>query len=327
MKRLFILVTVLLFLFFCTSCSVRRAVRFVPEGYNDSDDSASALPSAIGLSLTGSEGFEDAFLKAAESYAEKSGFIAKTRYADMDADKQAEDILFLIEEGAMALIVNPVDVDAIGDAVDECAGSGIKVINILDPINAKVDSLICADYMMMGRKGARLAKEAKKDRGFDRLDILLLESEAESFPMQLIHDGFTDELGDEGSITGVRHFSREEQSTLEGLEDAELANANVIFAWNEEIFKAVMSRNPSAAVICCGASAETLGRVSDKSAYASIFFGADFLAKNAVEQAVKCAGDPLYEPPEYIELPLGVASESSVESYISAALEGYPDPS
>lgn len=324
MKRvLSAIIAVLILTAAFTSCSSGRTVKFVPEKY-DGDEADIDYSNEIGVSLAGCGGIEDAFLKSAAVYAKNKNYSLRTEYAGMDAQKQSEDILSFMESGITSVIINPTDADAIGAAVDECAEAGMKIINILSPINAKTDCLIAPDYLDVGRRGAKLAKEAKKDNGFEELNVLLLESEADGFVRQLIHDGFVSELGEDGNIIGIKNFERG-QEISEGLIDSEISRANVIFAWNEEILGAVLEKGASAVIICCGASADTVNGVSEQKIYASIFYGADRLAEAAVEQAVNCAEDAYYDPPEYTELALGVLSRSSVENEYAGA-EDYPNP-
>ncbi|MBQ4061602.1 MAG: substrate-binding domain-containing protein [Christensenellaceae bacterium] len=326
MKRLFIIIAVLIMMFSFAACSSAKVVMFVPQDASQSDSDA-VYEDAIGFIATSGEGVEQAFFEAANKYAKNSGYELIAKYS-LNALQQADDILLMLEEGVGSVIIIPADPDALGTAAEECNAAGVQLINLLDPINARVSTLICPDYSLIGIKGARLAKEAKKDRRLDKLNIYLLETDFDSFTMQLIHDGFVSELGEDGKLLGVSHFSQEDLNLDDPFGEIreDISKATVIFAFNEKLAELAMAENPSAAVICCGASKETLEKVSDKSFYASVFYGADEMAKNAVEHAVACAKDSAYVPPEYIELSVGVASESSVENYITASANGYPDP-
>lgn len=323
MKRLFVCIISLILILSLAACSSEKTVMFVPQTDGYMSDADAVMENTIGLSISGNGEMQSVLVSYIERYVEESGYAVETHYSS-SGEEQAETMSNMLEDGVMALILMPVDVDALSDVAEEYNTAGVKIINLLDPVNARVSSLIAPDYKLIGAKGARLAKEAKKDRKLEKLNIFLLETDADSFIMQLIHDGFAEELGNDGKIIGSEHFSSGETS-LEKVKE-QLMKSTVVFAFNEELAVAANEINPQAAVICCGSSKDILTRVSDQSMYASIFFGIDSLAEQSVQQAVMCAKDISYEPPEYTELIIGVASESSVQDYITAAPNGFPEP-
>ncbi len=325
MKRFFLIcLTLALALVLLAGCGAKRTVKFIPTDYLSSSGEADAMPVMFGFCAKGEGGIEDAVIAHIQQSATEKGFDVQVRYAENSAEKQAENIESLISEGAMCLIVNPVDIDGLDYSMDYCTEMGIKVINLLEPINGKVDCLICPDYSLVGKKGARLAREADSDNGYDSLNVYLLENAPDSFTMQLMHDGFKSELGDSGSIKGVRHFEPEAEAELAGLDRAELESSNVVFAFNEALASSVSGSERS--VICWGASSDTLQKISSKDVYAAVFYGPCELADKALAEAMAYANDPEYAMPAYVEVSLGVASESSVDAYIASANGGYPEP-
>ena len=322
MKKLFALVLVLCLAFGLAACGDTSTQDSPSPSMEGEEDDQILLP-AIGFSAAGQGGLEDAFLEAAEEAATQAGYELIALDAGMNPEKQVEDIHSLLAQGVEALILNPADVDSLQEVLEECSLTGVKVINILTPVNGVVDSLIAPNYELIGQKGAKLAVEAAKDYDYQASRVYLLEEEVDSFLMQWVHDSFVRqaEEAENVAILGASHFNRDEWATLPDLEPEILEGVNTIFAQNEEIARAALAfclendRKPS--IICVGGSRKTLEMVRDKQLYATIFYGPEELASLAVGEAIQCAQDDTYEPPEYIELPLGVASESSVEGYLA----------
>lgn len=306
--------------------STARVVRVIPDLAQQAlqEEDEAALP-LVGVSLRGEGGLEDAFSAYAVEQAQVQGCDLAIMDAGLSADQQIVDIAQLLARGIQALIVNPVDIDSLQYVMDECALQGVKVINLLEPINGKVDTLIMPDYALVGEKAARLAKEAKKDRDYDELSTYLLEGAVDSFVMQMMHDGFVMQAEGQGNtpIEGVAHFNdAQEQAALTGWKLADLGSANVVFAQNEPLAAGFLEKTGArdTSVIVYGCTADTLVRIKSGDYYAAVFFGPRELAEQAVKEAVLCAASPDYLPPAYIELTLDVASASSVDEFLAQGL-------
>ena len=76
--------------------------------------------------------------------------------ANNDAGKQITDIHTLIQEGAQALIVNPVDSAAIAPALDYAAGKNIPVVSVdVAPSSGKVFMIVRADNVAYGQSSCK----------------------------------------------------------------------------------------------------------------------------------------------------------------------------
>src|SRR5436305_7405483 len=76
--------------------------------------------------------------------------------ANNDAGKQITDIHTLIQEGAQALIVNPVDSAAIAPALDYAASKHIPVVSVdVAPSSGKVFMIVRADNVKYGQNSCR----------------------------------------------------------------------------------------------------------------------------------------------------------------------------
>jgi ribose transport system substrate-binding protein len=76
--------------------------------------------------------------------------------ANNDAAKQITDIHTLIQEGAQALIVNPVDSAAIAPALDYAASKNVPVVSVdVAPSSGKVFMIVRADNVQYGQKSCK----------------------------------------------------------------------------------------------------------------------------------------------------------------------------
>ena len=76
--------------------------------------------------------------------------------ANNDAGKQITDIHTLIQEGAQALIVNPVDSAAIAPALDYAASKNIPVVSVdVAPSSGKVFMIVRADNVAYGQSSCK----------------------------------------------------------------------------------------------------------------------------------------------------------------------------
>ena len=76
--------------------------------------------------------------------------------ANNDAAKQINDIHTLIQEGAQALIVNPVDSAAIAPALDYAASKNIPVVSVdVAPSAGKVFMIVRADNVKYGQNSCK----------------------------------------------------------------------------------------------------------------------------------------------------------------------------
>jgi hypothetical protein len=106
----------------------------------------------------------------------------------------------LLAEGISVLVIGPADVDALEAALAECESDGVPVINIIDSINGRVSTLVSPDYTLAGRYAAERAQTLFGETG---VRCLQLKTDYDSFIMQLLSDGFTNKIAENGTITVV----------------------------------------------------------------------------------------------------------------------------
>ena len=98
--------------------------------------------------------------------------------ANNDSAKQISDIHTLIQEGAQALIVNPVDSAAIAPALDFAASKNIPVVSVdVAPSSGKVFMIVRADNVLYGMNSCKyIAMHATSSSGH----IAILEGDLAS---------------------------------------------------------------------------------------------------------------------------------------------------
>ncbi len=109
--------------------------------------------------------------------------------ANNDAAKQITDIHTLIQEGAQALIVNPVDSAAIAPALDFAASKSIPVVSVdVAPSSGKVFMIVRADNVLYGQNSCKyIAMHASGSSGH----IAILEGDLASLNGKDRTDGCT----------------------------------------------------------------------------------------------------------------------------------------
>ncbi len=279
-------------------------------------------PKIIGMCLPTENEFYAAMADYAAANAEESGYALQVQYAE--SGSQSEQVLQLVNTGAKGIIIVPSDINSLSAVLEEADHAGIPVVGLMQSINAKYDCLISPDYSDMGAKIARLSIEAAKDLEIEDPKLFALEGAPDSFTMQLIHNGIVSELEEKNSdelnveFIGARHFSEQNQNSLQGFEVTDIGDANIIFAENTLIAESFLEIAPDTvqAIITIGSDAVTLQNVQNDIYYASIILTPKQFADEGISQITSAIADPAVTG-EYVELPTGVASESSVEEYIA----------
>ncbi len=112
--------------------------------------------------------------------------------ANNDAQKQIADIHTLIQEGAQALVVNPVDSAAIAPALDFAASKHIPVVSVdVAPSSGTVFMIVRADNVAYGKNSCEyIAKHATSSSG----TIAVLEGDLASLNGKDRSDGCKQEI-------------------------------------------------------------------------------------------------------------------------------------
>lgn len=124
--------------------------------------------------------------------------------AQSNIQKQNNDILDLVNRGIDALIVNPVDPDALKPALERARKAGVPIIAVDRPVNDEVDSFIGRENYEMGKLAGELAVELLGGKGAAKGKILELQGDAGGSVMMARRDGFHEAVDAEKGIVVVQ---------------------------------------------------------------------------------------------------------------------------
>jgi ribose transport system substrate-binding protein len=85
--------------------------------------------------------------------------------AGFDAAKQLNDIDDMIQQGVAAMLIDPVDSNAIQTAVEACKNANIPVIAYNSPIDTDVDCTVATDNVLAGQQVGKAIGEALGGKG------------------------------------------------------------------------------------------------------------------------------------------------------------------
>lgn len=165
-KRISIILVAALLMFWLIGCG------------KASPGSASSAPSEvtdptismtmIGISIAGSQS-EDDEGQTIQAALEKAGYTVELAYASDNSDVQASQLAAMVEDGASALIVQPIDSVSASKALKQADVSGVQVLACGTPLDSKLMTYyIGCDWKEVGRMQARqvvetLDLESRKD--------------------------------------------------------------------------------------------------------------------------------------------------------------------
>ena len=278
----------------------------------------------IGFSLAGSGPFYDQLKADIEQACERLEYQANLVFADT-GEKQQRDIRSMLSVGVEAIVIDPVDVDVLESVLAECESEEVPVINIVDSINGRVDTLISPDYLSVGKKAAQQAAALFPDGGGLGLE---LKSDYDSFIMQLISDGFVETASANESITLAAESycgSDEEQAYMAAKDAIAQKNVNFIFAHKAALAKGAMRAIEEAGseihLVVFGGDMELIKAVEAGKINAAIFFGTQQLVDIAVGMADEFVKSDTFEPQLYIELSTDIVTAENVSEYVSDSLQ------
>jgi len=168
-----------------------------PTSGNTATSGGTLAPNAsfkLGVSLTfNNTDFWTNYIKYETQFATQyNATLIGPLVANNDAAKQITDIHTLIQEGAQALIVNPVDSAAIAPALDYAASKNIPVVSVdVAPSSGKVYMIVRADNVLYGQNSCKyIATHASASSG----TIAILEGDLASLNGQDRSNGCMQEI-------------------------------------------------------------------------------------------------------------------------------------
>ena len=143
------------------------------------------------------------FMKSFVQYAEAAGMEVTTVNAESDVTKQDTQCSTLISQGVKAIVMVPVDSQAISACVDRAAEAGIPVFGIdRQPFNAKTVMTIGSDNYLAGKQGAECVVERLTTKyGEPKGNVIEVTGDLGTNVAQLRGTGFNDEMKKYPNIT------------------------------------------------------------------------------------------------------------------------------
>lgn len=239
------------------------------------------------------------------------------------AKEQIDQIRAMLSVGVPVIVIDPVDVDALESVLAECETQHVPVINILDSINGKVSTLIAPNYNDIGKSAGRDAIELY---GETKAECMMLKSGYGSFNMQLLSDGFNEEINKDKDVTLVsEQFCGDDEdqayaATKEAL-SAQGSTVNFIFAQSDKLgvgaLKAIEELQAQVTLVVFGGDITLVSAAAEDKIHSCIFFGPAQLAAQVVDYADRMIKDTSYVPPQYFELRIEAAQGDDADDYAS----------
>ncbi|MFF1683759.1 MULTISPECIES: substrate-binding domain-containing protein [unclassified Streptomyces] len=255
----------------------------------------------------------------AQAEAKKEGIKLTVTDAQNDASQQANQLQNFTSEGMSAVIVNPVDSDAVGPSVRGANKADIPVIAADRGVNkAKTATLVASDNVAGGRQAAKTL--ADKLGGTGR--IVILQGTAGTSASRERGQGFAEGIKAYPGIKVVAKQPADFDRTkgLDVMTNMLQANAGVdgVFAENDEMalgaVKALGSKaGKSVAVVGFDGTPDGLKAVEAGTLYASVAQQPKELGRIAVQNAVRAAKDKKVE--EMVKVPVKVVTSKNVASF------------
>jgi ribose transport system permease protein len=274
----------------------------------------------VGLSLsTLNNPFFVQIRAGAQAEAEKRGVDLTVTDAQNDASQQANQLQNFTSAGLDAIIVNPVDSDAAGNAVNAAGKARIPVIAVDRGVNkAPVDTLVASDNVAGGELAAKTIADKLGGKG----KIVILQGQAGTSAARERAQGFANGLKAHPGIRVVAQQPADFDRTkgLDVMSNLLQAHPDVrgVIAANDEMalgaIKALGSRaGTSVSVVGFDGTPDGLKAVEGGTLYASVAQQPSQLGRIAVDNALKALRGE--EVKETVKVPVKVVTKENVAGF------------
>lgn len=177
--------------------------------------------------------------EGAEAAAKASGNSLVFLDANGDVSKQNNDIQDLITQGVDAIIINPVNPDAVVPSLEAAVSAGIPVITVDRSVNGDgVTAHIGRDNKKMGQLVGEAVLAKLKADGVESAKIIEIQGDAGGAVMMDRRDGFHKALeGSEHTIVAGPYAEYIRANAVTAMQDLLQANpdVNVVYAHNDDM--------------------------------------------------------------------------------------------
>ncbi|MEV0965874.1 MULTISPECIES: substrate-binding domain-containing protein [unclassified Streptomyces] len=279
-----------------------------------------AAQQRIGLSLsTLNNPFFVQIRAGAEAEARKLGVDLTVTDAQNDASQQANQLQNFTSGGLASIVVNPVDSDAAGPAVQAANRAGIPVVGVDRGVNnAQTAALVSSDNVEGGRLGARALAEKLGGKG----TIVILQGQAGTSASRERGAGFAEGLKAYPGIKVVAKQPADFDRTkgLDVMTNLLQANPDIdgVFAENDEMAlgatKALGSKaGTSVQVVGFDGTPDGLKAVENGTLYASVAQQPRELGRIAVDNALRAAAGEKVSAT--VKVPVKVVTKENVAGF------------
>ncbi len=175
----------------------------------------------------------------AEAAAKASGDTLVFLDANGDVSKQNNDIQDLITQGVNAIIINPVNPEAVAPSLEAAAAAGIPVITVDRPVTGgKVAAHVGRDNKAMGKLVGEAVVAKLKADGITGAKIIEIQGDAGGAVMMDRRDGFHSAIEGSGhTITEGPYAEYIRANAVTAMQDLLQANSDVkvVYAHNDDM--------------------------------------------------------------------------------------------
>lgn len=282
-KNLALLCSVVLALS-CTGCMITI----------DGEGTAAAsgtVNNSIGLSVsTQNNPFFVTLVEGAEAAAQELGVKLTVVDAGDDVTKQASDIEDLVSKQVGVLIVNPVDSDAVSNAVSSAVSRGVKVISVDRAVNGvEIDCQIASDNVA----GAEMATQYIVDTLGEGIKVAELQGTVGASAAIDRGQGFHNVADEKLDVVSSQPANFDRTEGMSVMENMLQSNGDIqaVFAANDEMalgaVEAISGAGKDIMVVGFDATDDAIEAIKAGRMDATIAQQPDLIGKTAVEQAVK----------------------------------------
>lgn len=263
----------------------------------------------------------------AEAAAKASGDTLVFLDANGDVSKQNNDIQDLITQGVNAIIINPVNPEAVAPSLEAAATAGIPVITVDRSVTGgKVAAHVGRDNKAMGRLVGEAVVAKLKADGVTSAKVIELQGDAGGAVMMDRRDGFHAALEGSGhTIVEGPYAEYIRANAVTAMQDLLQANADVkvVYAHNDDMALGalqVLKENGRGDVLIAGVDglSEALEAMGDGKYVATALNDPQYLGDVTIQVAREVAGGKTV--PAFVDAGTALVTPDKVGEYPHKAL-------
>ena len=270
--------------FALTACATQTAAPDVLQSQMPDATPAPAFGNEvakIGVIADVQNPMQEAFVQSLQTLCESNGYGILVQHTDTP-DAQLAAANTLMQAGANIIVVDPVDIDEMERVLEVCAGA--YLINIEKPITGHVDVLFAPNYLEMGRACATEVNQLLDQT--QSTNVLVLAGGIDDFIMQMIEDGFLENLTTRAKVEQV-FCDFEEQKAYTATKEALNTQAfDAIFTHNAAMangaLRALSEADASVPIVTVECPAQLAGEVKNGNVAAAVYFDPAQIARKVV---------------------------------------------